>query len=73
MCEVRAEGYADLQRLFVEKMPFVWIDHVESVEAVATDPSLRGFAAPTFVDGTQRLPMVNGMQHSYSHMWLADS
>jgi peptide/nickel transport system substrate-binding protein len=68
--DARAEAYADLQLRLVEQMPFVWIDHVESVEAVAHDPSLQGFADATFPGGDERLPMVNGMQQSYSQLWL---
>jgi peptide/nickel transport system substrate-binding protein len=67
----RAEAYSDLQKRLAEVMPFVWIDHLESVEAVVFDPSLRGFDDSTFPDGSLRLPMINGLQQSYGQLWLA--
>jgi ABC-type transport system substrate-binding protein len=69
--DARAAAYADLQLRLAETMPFVWIDHLEAVEAVAFDPSVQGFADSSFPDGNERLPMVNGMQQSYGHLWMA--
>jgi ABC-type transport system substrate-binding protein len=70
--DARAAAYADLQNRLAELMPFVWIDHVESVEAVAMAPTVGGFDDATFPGGDVRLPMINGLQQSYSHLWLAE-
>jgi ABC-type transport system substrate-binding protein len=68
--ELRAEGYATVQEAFAEEVPMVWIDHLGSVQAVVSDPTVGGIVPGTLPDGSTRLGLISNAQFSWEDVWI---
>lgn len=65
----RAEAYATLQQQLAEELPALWIYHLAGIEAVAADPSVRGFADPED-PASEGAALVFGSFHGFGELWL---
>ena len=69
--EIRAEGYAMVQRVLAEEVPMVWIDHLAPLQAVVSNPLIGGIFPGTLPDGSTRLGLTNGAQFTWEDVWIA--
>ncbi|MEM7095429.1 MAG: ABC transporter substrate-binding protein [Actinomycetota bacterium] len=69
--ETRFEGYAMFQEALAEEVPFVWIDHLNGVEAAVTIPELNGIGQTGVLpDGEESLAMTSGSFFAWTGVWL---
>lgn len=70
--DTRFEAYADLQRLFAEHMPLLWIDHLSGSEGVVSIAGVEGLNAARFPDGQEGAGVVAGSFHTYAGIYYVD-
>lgn len=68
--ETRYEAYAEWQRALGDELPMIWIDHLNGVEAIASDPTVHNIATATTPDGAPGLALIAGSFFSYEDVWI---
>lgn len=66
----RYAAYAEWQQALGDEIPMIWIDHLNGVEAVASDPTVHNVAERTLPDGTPGIALLAGSFFSYEDVWM---
>lgn len=70
--EARKAAYAEIQRIYAEHVPLLWIDHLSGSEGVVSIAGVEGLNAARFPDGQEGAGVVNGSFHSYAGIYYVD-
>lgn len=68
--DARFEAYAEFQRALAEELPMIFVDHLNGVEAVASNPRVHGIAERTLPDGQAGIGLLAGSFFSYEDVWM---
>ena len=68
--DARFEVYAEFQRALAEELPMIFVDHLNGVEAVASNPIVHGIAERTLPDGQTGIGLLAGSFFSYEDVWM---
>jgi len=68
--DARYAAYAEWQAALGDEIPMIWIDHLNGVEAVASDPRVHNIAERTLPDGSPGIALLAGSFFSFEDVWM---